>query len=112
MDLYVFEVTSGEGEAVAGRLTDLTVDQHFHRNGESAAVQSTSWALVKMVVRVFRSGRDSRKRRSAWSGAGNMKGCYLEHYDGSGWEAPQFIATLSGGDSATGMVTVIRIWRP
>ena len=24
---------------------------------------------------------------------------YVEHFDGSGWEAPVFIATLSGGDA-------------
>ncbi len=98
-DLYVFEVTSGDGEALAGRLTDLTVDPHFQQDGESAAVQdevvgaSENGAYVYFVANGLLGNGEGR---GAVPGTPKL---YLEHYDGSGWEAPQFIATLSGGDA-------------
>ena len=97
-DLYVFEVTSGEGEALAGRLTDLTVDQNFHENGERAVVHdevlgaSENGAYVYFVADGLLGGAQAR---GAVPGTPKL---YLAHYDGSGWEAPQFIATLSGED--------------
>lgn len=103
-DLYVFELTSGAGEPLAGKLTDLTVDAN---PGESASVQgevigaSEDGSSVYFVADgVLGDGveRDARPGTCAeGSGTCNL---YGEHYDAvtKTWGPPMFIASLSGED--------------
>jgi hypothetical protein len=107
-DLYVYEVTSGEGEPLAGRLTNLSADPNFTGDGERAAVQgevlgaSENGGYVYFVA----NGILGNAAEHGIGAEGNCRGvkpgrtCYLyvEHNDGSGWEAPKFIATLSSED--------------
>ena len=107
-DLYVFEVMSGEGEALAGKLTDLTVDPDFAKDGERAAVQgemigaSEDGSYVYFVANgVLGNAAEhgaSKGDCEANHPPGETCNLYMEHFDGSGWEAPEFIATLSGED--------------
>ena len=103
-DLYVFEVTSGVGEPLAGRLTDLTVDANA---GEHAAVQgeivgaSEDGSYVYFVANGVlgdASEHGVSQGTAANKTAGRTCNLYVEHFDGGGWEAPEFIATLSGED--------------
>lgn len=106
-DLYEFEVTSGAGEPLAGKLTDLSVDSNV---GGSADVQNVIGAsedgsyvyflangvLGDGVERGARAGDCERTRERATQTC-NL---YVEHYDqeAKAWSAPTFIATLSGED--------------
>jgi len=106
-DLYVFEVTSGEGEALAGRLTDLSVDPSFAKDGERAAVQgeiigaSEDGSYVYFVANGLIGDAEERGATPGdCKGQEPGRACnlYVEHFDGSGWEAPEWVATLSGED--------------
>jgi hypothetical protein len=106
-DLYEFEVTSGAREPLAGKLTDLSVDLNV---GESADVQNVIGAsddgsyvyfLANGVLgdgaeRGARAGDCERTHERATQTC-NL---YMEHYDQETrtWNAPEFIATLSGED--------------
>jgi hypothetical protein len=99
-DLYVFELTSGPGEPLAGHAIDLTVDKN---PGESASVQgvpgaSEDGSYVYFVATGVLSSSANGEGEKAVSGAPNL---YLARYDeaGKAWTAPVFIATLSGEDS-------------
>ena len=108
-DLYVFEVTSGAGEPLQGTLTDLTVDSGAD---ETAAVQgvlgaSEDGSYVYFVANgVLGDGAEHGARSgdcvSASGGRSEQAGLtcnlYVEHYNGGAWEAPVFIAALSGDD--------------
>ena len=108
-DLYVFEVTSGGGEPLAGRLTDLTVDANA---GEHAAVQgeivgaSEDGSYVYFVADGVLGDAGEHgvskgncvRNEGRPTEAGRACNLYVEHFDGGGWEAPVFIATLSGND--------------
>ena len=107
-DLYVFEVTSGGGEPLAGRLTDLTVDANA---GEHAAVQgeivgaSEDGSYVYFVADGVLGdagehgvSKGNCERNDRPPEVGRACNLYVEHFDGGGWEAPVFIATLSGND--------------
>jgi hypothetical protein len=94
-DLYVFEVTSGAGEPLAGRLTDLTVDANA---GESAGVLNVIGASEDGSYVYFVAGGVLGDGGShAVSGGRNL---YVEHYDaGTGsWTPPSFVAALSDED--------------
>jgi hypothetical protein len=107
-DLYVFEVTSGEGEPLAGKLTDLTIDPNFAKDGERAAVQGEMIGASEdgsYVYFVANGVLGDAAEDGAGEGncepnhyIGRMCNLYMDHFDGSGWEAPKFIATLSGED--------------
>jgi hypothetical protein len=90
-DLYVFEVTSGEGEPLAGKVTDLTTDS----NGEESAVRGDliGYSEDGSYVYFVAAGKLAE---GAESGANNL---YVEHRGSGGWEAPRLIAKLSGEDS-------------
>ncbi len=94
-DLYVFEVTSGAGEPLAGRLVDLTVDPHA---GETASVQGVIGASEDGSYVYFVAG--GALGGAAVNGAGNL---YVEHYEAATrtWAAPTFIAALANGDGNT-----------
>ena len=112
-DLYVFEVTSGAGEPPAGRLTDLTKAYA----GQDAEVQGrvlgasedgsyvyfvANGVLSAQAAAAHASRGDCQEEEEAASGA--TCNLYVAHYDGEagheGWEAPRFIAALSGEDRA------------
>jgi hypothetical protein len=109
-DLYVFEVTSGPGEPLAGRLTDLSVDSEI---GERDAVQggvigaSEDGSYVYFVANgLLGNAGEHGAEKGACNDSphledkvGTVCNLYVEHFDGSSWEAPVFIATLSGEDS-------------
>lgn len=109
-DLYVFEVTSGASEPLAGRLTDLTVDG---RAGEGAAVQgvigaSEDGSSVYFVANgILGDGAEHGATRGDCSGskAAAPQTCnlYVERYDAArkAWGPPVFVAVLSGGDAPT-----------
>src|SRR5271154_3281176 len=90
-DLYEFDLASG-------KLTDLTVD---HNSGERADVQgvilgagedgSDSYFVARGVLTDVENGEKER----ALSGEDNL---YAVHYNGTAWEEPSFIATLSNND--------------
>jgi hypothetical protein len=94
--LYVFEVTSGGGERLAGRLTDLTVDPNA---GEAANVQGVIGASEdgSDVYFVATGVLGDGAAHGAQSGGDNL---YVEEYDEGtkAWASPTFIATLSQGD--------------
>ncbi len=85
-DLYVFEVTSGEGEPLVGSVTRLT---------EGAEVQGT-------VLGVGEDGSYVYFVANGILGDGAAHGAlYMDHYNGESkeWEAPSFIAAPSDADS-------------
>jgi hypothetical protein len=88
-DLYEFEVTSGEGEPLAGKLTDLTAVEHAGVKGVIGSSEDGTYVYF-VAGGVLADG--------ATSAANNL---YVEHYDEAtrAWEAPKFIAALSSGDS-------------
>ncbi len=105
-DLYVFELTSGAGEPLAGRVNDLTVDRE---PGERAAVEgevigtSEDGTYVYFVANgVLGDAGDhgAAAGNCAISSTISTGTCnlYVERYRGGGWEEPVFIATLSGED--------------
>ncbi len=98
-DLYVFEVTSGEGEPLAGRLTDLTVDGNA---GESAGVHGVIGASEdgSYVYFVASGVLGDGAEHGAERGGNNL---YMERYDdgAKAWLPATFVAALSGGDGNT-----------
>jgi hypothetical protein len=101
-DLYVYEVTSSEGEPLAGKLTDLTVDPHA---GESADVQgwvmgaSEDGSYVYFVADgVLTPATTSGHCKGNATPVGATCNLYEVHYNGTGWDKPTFIAVLSGED--------------
>jgi hypothetical protein len=88
-DLYVFELTSGTGEPLAGRLTDLTVAAGA---GEYAGVTSVIGASEDGTYFYFVAG--GVLGDGGEQGATRGSNLYLEHYDAAirAWEAPEFIA--------------------
>jgi hypothetical protein len=96
-DLYVFEVTSGKSEPLAGSLTDLTV-----------APDADETAGVRGVIGASEDGSDvyfvaagvlgDGAEHGAGNGGDNL---YVEHYDEAGkrWTSPHFIAALAEGDA-------------
>lgn len=96
-DLYVFELSSGSGP-LSGVLRDLTVDGNA---GESANVQVIVPGASEDGSYVYFAAGGALA-----AGAVPSESCettcnlYVEHYDGTAWEAPKLIATVSGEDSA------------
>jgi DNA-binding beta-propeller fold protein YncE len=97
-DLYVFEVTSGKGEPLAGKVIDLSVDEN---TGQSSEVENgvlgagEDGADVYFVAHgVLGDGAE----RGAVNGKDNL---YMVRYDEAGraWTAPTFIARLSPKDA-------------
>ena len=96
-DLYVFEVTSGASEPLAGRVTDLTP---VHA-GESAGVQGVIGASEDGSYVYFVAG--GLLGDAAEHGAEGGHYLYMEHYEEATktWSAPRFIAALSAEDRPT-----------
>ncbi|HZL21666.1 MAG TPA: hypothetical protein VFG23_28300, partial [Polyangia bacterium] len=103
-DLYEFEVTSGSGEPLAGRLTDLTVDEHA---GESAGVLgslpgvSEDGSYVYFVANgVLAPGATPGDCEVRFQFVEESRTCnlYVSHDSGTGWTTT-FIATLSNEDA-------------
>jgi DNA-binding beta-propeller fold protein YncE len=98
-DLYVFEVTSAGGEPLAGKVTDLTVDK---RVGETASVQgmvigaSEDGSYVYYVATGVLGSNENSEEEKALPGADNL---YVQHYNGTSWEGPVFIVSLSSKDA-------------
>jgi hypothetical protein len=96
-DLYVFEVTSGGGEALAGKLTDLTAAEHA---GEHADVEgvlpgaSEDGSYVYVVAKGVLADAANAQNEKALPGKHNL---YLLHDTGTGWTTT-FVATLSRDD--------------
>jgi hypothetical protein len=97
-DLYVFEVTSGDGEPLAGKLTDLTVDGNAGGD-ESANVQGVIGASEDGSYVYFVAGGvlGEGAAHGAEAGGDNL---YAAHYDVTTktWTSPTFIALLAGAD--------------
>jgi hypothetical protein len=97
-DLYVFEITSGDGEPLKGTLTDLTADAGA---GESADVQgllpgaSEDGAYVYLVATGVLSAAASADGEKAMPSADNL---YVLHDTGAGWTTG-FVAGLSAKDA-------------
>jgi hypothetical protein len=119
-DLYVFEVTSGAGQALAGRLTDLTVEGNASESADMQGVIGTSedGSYVYFVANGTLGDAAERGARS-----GDCKGenasapqtcnLYVVRYDEATkvWMAPVLIGVLSGADwpswSPTGKVALL-----
>ncbi len=109
-DLYVFELTSGKSEPLAGKTVDLTVDPNAA--SESADVlgvigASEDGSSVYFVANgVLGDGAEHGAKRGTCekneSGTPSAQSCnlYLARYDAGAkaWAPPVFIATLSGAD--------------
>jgi hypothetical protein len=97
-DLYVFEVTSGESEPLAGTTTRLTEGA-----GVSGSVLAASedGSFVYFVANGVLGDGAGHGATAGNCGplTGEMCNLYVEHYNGGVWEAPRFIAALSGADS-------------
>ncbi len=95
-DLYVFEVTSGEREPLAGRLTDLTVasgaEETAGVRGVIGASEDGSYVYF-LAAGVLGDGA----AHGASNGGDNL---YVERYDAATatWAAPRFVAALANGD--------------
>ncbi len=84
-DLYVFEVTSGAGEPLAGKVTRLT---------EGAEVRGTVLGASEDGSYVYFVAEAVLPGSGATSAGANL---YVDHYTGTEWK-PTFIAALSGAD--------------
>jgi sugar lactone lactonase YvrE len=105
-DLYECELIEARGELTC-KLRDLTVD---HNPGESAEVQGVVLGTseqgceagshedcnVYFVARGALSTAENEAQETATAGQGNL---YVEHFNGTEWEAPTFIVSLSPGDN-------------
>lgn len=98
-DLYEFELSSGPGERLAGKLTDLTVDSS---PGAAARVQGVIGASDdgSAVFFVAQGVLGDGAGHGAENGGHNL---YVERYDSStrSWAPPTFIAALAPGDYPT-----------
>ena len=109
----MFEETeaSRDGGPLAGKLTDLSLDPSFDfakNEGEHAAVRgeiigaSEDGSYVYFVANGV-LGDAGEHGASPGNCVNEQKpggtcSLYVEHFDGGGWEEPEFIATLSGED--------------
>jgi hypothetical protein len=112
-DLYAFEVTSGEGEPLAGTVTRMT---------EGAEVQGTvlgaseDGSYVYFVAQGVLGDGAAHGATTGDCGLGRVEGSaqrcnlYVEHYNSESkrWEAPSFIAALSGADFPDWSTLVLR----
>jgi hypothetical protein len=111
-DLYaceMVEVQEAGQQKLKCDLSDLTTDSN--PDGERADVQgavlaaSEDGAYVYFVANgVLGDGAEAGATQGDCGdaqvpGEAQMCDLYVEHYDGSAWEAPRFIAALSGADS-------------
>ena len=94
-DLYEFELTSGKGEPLAGKLTDLTAAKNAE---ESAGIKGVIGASEDGSYVYFVAA--GVLGNAAEHGAKSGSNLYVEHYDATtkAWMAPVFIAALSGED--------------
>ncbi len=93
-DLYVFEVTSGTSELLAGNVTRLTKNAKVQK---TVLGSSEDGSYVYFVANGVLTGTEENgEHEKALTGQDNL---YLEHYDSetSRW-TPMFIATLNGSD--------------
>jgi NHL repeat len=109
-DLYEFELTSGEGEPLAGKLIDLTVDGNAGAAADVRGVigASEDGSYVYFVANgVLGDGaEDGAKGGTCERGAQSAKetcNLYVEHYEEGtkAWASPRLIAVLSGNDAPT-----------
>jgi hypothetical protein len=110
-DLYVFEVTSGNDEALAGKPIDLTVDANNEETADVLGVigASEDGSYVYFVANgVLGDGAEHGARHGNCTRgleAASQQSCnlYVEHYDdgAKAWTPPHWIAALSGDDSPT-----------
>jgi hypothetical protein len=94
-DLYEFEITSGAGEPLAGKLADLTVDRN---PGESANVQGVIGASEDGSYVYFVA--NGVLGDAAEKGAKSGHNLYVARYEAGvkAWMQPAFVAALSTGD--------------
>jgi len=86
-DLYEFEVTSGSGEPLAGKLTDLTVDEHA---GETANVDQVMGASEDGSYVYFTAGGVLAAGATTGVSESNL---YVLHDTGTEWTTT-FISTV------------------
>jgi hypothetical protein len=108
-DLYVFEVTSGQDEPLAGRLTDLTVDENAEESADVRGVigASEDGSYVYFVANgVLGDGAEHGAKigtceQSTTQLSQQTCNLYVEHYDEATktWTPPTFIAALAGADA-------------
>jgi hypothetical protein len=94
-DLYEFEVTSGQNEALAGKLADLTVDENI---GQAADVLDVIGASEDGSSVYFEA--NSLLGDAVEHGANGSPNLYVERFDAStkAWSQPHFIAALASED--------------
>ncbi len=106
-DLYVFESPLGAGEGPNGHLIDLTVATGAKVSAEVRGVigASADGSYVYFVANGLLGDaavRGAQTGDCAENGASPGQACnlYVNHYDAASksWQAPTFIATLSGAD--------------
>jgi hypothetical protein len=107
-DLYVFEVTSGRGEPLTGKLTDLTVDQAASESADVRGVigASEDGTYAYFVANgVLGDGPEHGARHGTCERTHEKfhETCnlYAARYDQEtkAWMRPTFITTLSGADA-------------
>jgi hypothetical protein len=99
-DLYVFEVTSGKNEPLAGKLTDLSIDGNPEETAtlEGVIGASEDGSYVYYVARGVLGD-------AAEHGATPGNNLYVVHYDEATktWAPPHFIAALAGKTTGKGV---------
>ncbi len=92
-DLYVFEVTSGKSEPLAGKLTDLSIDPNAGETADVLGVIGTSedGSYVYFVASGVLGDASEH-------GAVYGHNLYVVHYDEATktWAPPKFVAALAG----------------
>ena len=98
-DLYVFEVTSGKTQPLAGKAIDLTVDKNPRESASVGGVSGASedGSTVYFLAGGVLSSAANDEGERATPGGSNL---YVERYEeaSKAWGSPVFIATLSGED--------------
>ncbi len=100
-DLYVFEVTGGGGP-LSGTVTDLTVDGNGGEHADvlgliSGASEDGSYVYF-FANGALAPGAVHGTCPIAYGGFEESCNLYVEHRGPGGWEAPRFIAVVSGSN--------------
>jgi hypothetical protein len=108
-DLYVFEVTSGEGEPLVGSATRLTEGAEVHGTvlGVSEDGSYVYFVANGLLGDAAEHGASAGNCEVAARESCNL---YVDHYNSESkkWEAPSFIVALSGADYPDWSTEILR----
>lgn len=97
-DLYVFELTSGRSERLAGRLTDLTEGVHAAVQGDVLGA-SEDGSYVYFVANGVLATKAARGECETFAAPEAKCNVYLDHHGAGTWEAPKLVGVVTQHDS-------------